>query len=483
MARQITGMQRAALILQANGKDKFQVLTATGEFDEEKHITDKNIITMLNMAGQLRYPLDISRTNIPSGKISEEFLKEHPRIICTPLWIKDEVTGFLYLDSPKSKIATSDEDHSFLVAFSQQVALALERILLSERVKNIDIPKPEIRPMTVKQKERFTFQDIIGNSQVMKNIYELVDGIKDMDTTVLLTGENGTGKDLIAKTIHYAGSRKGKPFVSLNCSAFPGELLESQLFGYEKGAFTGAHRQSIGHFESANGGTIFLNEIGDMPPRLQPKLLRVLEEQKFYRVGGTREITTNVRIITATNKDLLRCMKQGTFREDLYYRINIFPIRVPPLRERRADIEALCNHFLTTYCRLYNIPRKKISLEAMTCLVNYEWPGNVRELENTINRMIILTKKDIILPEDLPEDIVKYSEVYHTATHANLEESIEHLLENTEFSTSDPILPKVQGMLIRKIVEKTGDKTKAAALLGISKPTLYSKLRNNENKH
>ncbi|MCK4235824.1 MAG: sigma-54-dependent Fis family transcriptional regulator, partial [Candidatus Krumholzibacteria bacterium] len=268
-----------------------------------------------------------------------------------------------------------------------------------------------------------------------------------------------------------------KPFHSLNCSAFPRELIESELFGYEKGAFTGAHRQKIGHFESANGGTIFLNEIGDMPPSLQPKLLRVLEEQRFYRVGGTKEISTDVRIITATNKDLLELVKEKRFREDLYYRINIFPIRVPALSDRKEDIELLCNHFLTTFCRLYNIPIKKISSETMTYLIDFDWPGNVRQLENTINRMIIISKKDTILTEDLPKDIVKRTKGIHVKSLVPLEETIESLLEKVEFSKGDPILPKVEGMLVHKMVEQIGDKTKAATLLGISKPTLYAKLK------
>jgi transcriptional regulator with PAS, ATPase and Fis domain len=263
----------------------------------------------------------------------------------------------------------------------------------------------------------------------------------------------------------------------LNCSAIPRELLESELFGHERGAFTGAHKQRIGHFESANGGTIFLNEIGDMPMELQPKLLHVLEQQKFYRVGGTSTISTDVRIIAATNRDLLSLVKQGQFREDLFYRINIFPIRIPDLKERAEDIEPLCMHFLSTFCRLYGIPMKKLSPEAMTLLVSYDWPGNVRELENLINRIIIMSKKETILPEDLPDCVLKRPESARAESQATLEETVASMLENVELSTGDPILPKVEGMIVRKVVEKTGDKTKAAAILGISKPTVYAKLK------
>ena len=480
MARQITGMKRAALVLQSNGNETYRILASGCGFDVGSVITDENIIAILNIARQLGYPLDISRTAIPAGKVSGEFLARHRGIICIPLWIQDEVTGYLYLDSDESNAIPSDEDHSFLLALSQQLALGLERNLLSQKITDMNSARQNTKQIPVQTKERPFIHDIIGESPAMRNIFELIAGIKEMDTTVLLTGPNGTGKDKIAKVIHYSSHRGEKPFVSLNTAAFPRDLLESELFGHEKGSFTGAHRLKIGHFEAAEGGTLFLNEIGDMPLELQPKLLRVLEEQKFYRVGGTREVKTNVRIITATNKDLLALVKQGNFREDLFYRINIFPIRVPALKERKEDIEPLCNHFLTMHCQLYNIPIKQISPEAMTYIANYPWPGNVRELENMINRLIIITKKDTILPEDLPDNVVKRRESQRVESSVSLEESIEYLLENTPFSKSDPLLPKVEGMLCKKVVDKTNDKTKAAGLLGISKPTLYSKLRNHE---
>jgi len=476
-ARRITAMDRSALILKTEGRDAFRVAAASGAFTAGSMLTDRNINAVLALARQLGYPLDVSRTTIPDGKVASEFLKERPRIICVPLRIDGETEGFLYLDSTRSGARTADEDHSFLIAFSQEAASALEKMLLNERIDRLEKSRFPVEPAILRPKEHATFQDIIGASAPMRRVHELIEGIRGMDTTVLLTGSNGTGKDLIAKTIHYGGGRAGRPFVSLNCSAIPGELLESELFGHEKGAFTGAHRQRIGHFESANGGTIFLNEIGDMPLDLQPKLLHVLEEQKFYRVGGANTISTDVRIIAATNKDLLGLVKQGRFREDLYYRINIFPIRIPDLKERAEDIEPLCSHFLATFCRLYGIPVKRISSEAMALLISYDWPGNVRELENLVNRIIIMTKKETILPEDLPDNIVKRPESARAESRATLEETVESILDNVQFSTSDPILPKVEGMIVNKVVERMGDKTKAAAILGISKPTVYAKLK------
>ena len=480
-ARSVTGMERAALIIQSDGQDTYRILASVGDFDSETILTDKNIISILSITRQLGYPLDISRTRIPEGKVAEDFLEDHPGIICTPLWIQDAVTGYLYLDSPRRSAGTSDEDHTFLVAFSQQVALGLERISLADRVRRTERPAPA---PAIRTRERVAFQDIIGKSPAIRHIYELIDGIREMDTTILLTGPNGAGKDLIARTIHHTGPRSDKPFHTINCAAIPRELIESELFGHEKGSFTGAYRQKIGHFESASDGTIFLNEIGDLPMEIQPKLLQVLEHRNFFRVGGTVEIRTDARIICATNRDLLQHVRDGRFREDLYYRINIFPIRVPGLSERREDIKLLCDHFLTVFCRLYNTPMKRISPEAMAFLTEYEWPGNVRELENTINRLVIISsRKETILPEDLPSDIVSHRERVETKSLSTLEELVETILEQVEFPSGEKILPRIKDTVIQKVVERTGDKTKAAQLLGISRPTLYSHLRSNEKNH
>ncbi len=476
-ARRITAMDRAAFLTKAEGQDSFHVAAASGGFTAGSTLADRNIGAVLSVALRLGYPLDVSRTTIPEGKVAREFIAEHPRLICVPLRIQGEAAEFLYLDSTRSSARTTDEDHSLLLFFSQEAAAAIEKMLLIERIDYLEKSRSVVKSAIARPKERVTFQDMIGTSAPMRRVYELVEGIKDMDTTVLLTGSNGTGKDLIAKTIHYGGGRAERPFVSINCSAIPGELLESELFGHEKGAFTGAYKMRIGHFESANGGTIFLNEIGDMPPALQPKLLHVLENKEFYRLSGRNTISTDVRIITATNKDLLALVREGRFREDLYYRINIFPIRVPDLKERAGDIEPLCNHFLSTFCRLYGIPPKKISAEAMSLFISYDWPGNVRELENLINRIIIISKKETILPEDLPDYILKRPESARAESRATIEETIDTLLENLELSTGDPILPRIEGMIVNKVVEKIGDKTKAAAILGISKPTVYAKLK------
>ena len=245
------------------------------------------------------------------------------------------------------------------------------------------------------------FEQIIGNSSVLEAVLEQVERVAPTDSTVIIQGETGTGKELIAHAIHNLSSRCGRPFVRLNCAAIPLDLLESELFGHEKGAFTGAIAQKIGRFELADKGTLFLDEIGDIPPALQPKLLRVLQEQEFERLGSTRTHQVDVRLVAATNRDLEEMVNHGQFRSDLYYRLNVFPIQLPPLRERREDIPALVTHFVERFGRRMGREIDSIPPETMSALSSYQWPGNIRELQNLIERAVILSN-DGVLPNPLP---------------------------------------------------------------------------------
>ena len=253
--------------------------------------------------------------------------------------------------------------------------------------------------------ERFTFSNIIGKSRRMQDIFGVVSRIARTNSTVLITGESGTGKELIARAIHFNSGRRGK-FVSINCGALPEHLLESELFGHERGAFTGAIREKKGLFQEAERGSIFLDEIGEMSTAMQIKLLRVLQERTVRRVGGNEEIPVEVRVITATNRDLSDSIQKGSFREDLFYRINVIPIALPPLRQRTEDIPLLTDHFITKYCNAMSVPTKRISSEAMRALERYSWPGNVRELENVVERMVALEPSDVITTKSLPEVVV-----------------------------------------------------------------------------
>jgi len=247
--------------------------------------------------------------------------------------------------------------------------------------------------------------EIVGKSEAMKQLYKLIGKVSASDLTVLIQGESGTGKELIARAIHYHSNRSSGPFIAVNSSAIPKDLLESEFFGHEKGAFTGAHERKIGKFEVADGGTLFLDEIGDMPIDLQAKILRVIQEKEFERVGGNKPIRADIRIVTATNRNLETAIREGRFREDLYYRLNVVPIIVPPLRERMGDIPLLVEHFLRRFRDELDVEEKGMTPEAMRILNSYEWPGNVRELENTVKRAMVMSSGSKILPEDLPTAI------------------------------------------------------------------------------
>jgi two-component system, NtrC family, response regulator PilR len=249
------------------------------------------------------------------------------------------------------------------------------------------------------------FHDIIGRSQTMLEVFGLIETIARTTSTVLITGESGTGKELVARAVHYQSLRRDRPFVALNCGALPETLLESELFGHMRGAFTGAETNKKGLIEAADRGTIFLDEIGEMSQLMQVKLLRVLQERRFRRLGGLEEIETDIRVIAATNQDLEKMVSEGRFREDLYYRVNVIPLKLPPLRERREDIPLLAEHFLAKYTAQIGKPLSGVSQEAMAHLQRYEWPGNIRELENVIERAVALERTAVVLPESLPDPV------------------------------------------------------------------------------
>jgi DNA-binding NtrC family response regulator len=317
--------------------------------------------------------------------------------------------------------------------------------------------------------EKYGFHNIIGTGRGMKRIFELVDTIASLTSTVLIQGETGTGKELIAKAIHFNSPRKDQKLVSINCGAIPENLLESELFGHVKGAFTGAVQTRIGRFEQANGGTIFLDEIGNMPVSLQVKLLRVLQEREFERVGGNSTVKVDVRIIAATSSNLEQMVKDGTFREDLYYRLNVIPINLPPLRERREDIPLLVQRFIEHFCELHKLEPKTISPQVMKALMAYDWPGNVRQLENLVERMVALTgNRPALLPTDLPGEIQNRESL-------NFVPLIEIPEEGINFQN---VVTDMERELIVQSLRKTnGNKKLAAKLLNLKRTTLIEKIK------
>ncbi len=309
---------------------------------------------------------------------------------------------------------------------------------------------------------------IIGNNSSMHEVMRLVRKVAASDTSVLLLGESGTGKELFARAIHQISPRHDKPFVAINCAAIPRELLENELFGSEKGAFTSSHARKIGKFEIANDGTIFLDEIGDMDPALQAKLLRVLQERKFERLGGTQTIAVDTRVIAASNSDLKEAIERKDFREDLYYRLSVFPVTIPPLRDRRDDIQALAEHFLNKYCKDMKKKPLKISRDALKLLEKYHWPGNVRELENTIERAIILCEGRTITPDHLAIRIPTAEEI-RLREGAGLKEVGQHAQMVAE-----------RAMIIRVLKQTKGNKRKTSEILQIDYTTLFEKIKKYE---
>jgi DNA-binding NtrC family response regulator len=317
-------------------------------------------------------------------------------------------------------------------------------------------------------KEKYKFDNIISGHEKMQAIFTQVEKVANVDSTVLILGESGTGKELIARAIHYNSYRQDKPLIPINCGAIPKELLESELFGHERGAFTGATTQRIGRFELAQGGTIFLDEIAEMDPALQVKLLRVLQEREFERIGGTKTIKVDVRVIAATNKNLDSMVEQGQFRDDLYWRLNVIPLTLPPLRERLSDIALLVAYFIERFNVLKKQNLQGITPEALRMLTCYRWPGNIRELENTIERIAILKGSGFITPQDLPDKVV------HAAGQIATPE-IDIPEEGINF---DAAVEHFEKRLLLKALEKTnGVKTKAAALLHMNRTTLVEKVK------
>jgi two-component system response regulator HydG len=365
-----------------------------------------------------------------------------------PIRRAKQAFGFLVVGCP-ADCRCNDNEIEIVSVMLAQAAGVIKRAVLQEE---------EIRDLQSRVETSAEFGGIIGKDSKMQVIYKMIEDIAPTDATVLIQGESGTGKELVARAIHLASSRKDKPFVVINCSAYPATLLESELFGHEKGSFTGAIRQKFGRFEQAHGGTVFLDEIGEIHPSAQIKLLRVLQTQKFERLGGEKTLSVDLRILAATNKDLLQEVKKGNFREDLYYRLNVIPIYLPPLRERRNDIPLLAGHFLQGFASEQGKEIQGFRPETMRNLMDYNWPGNVRELENTVEHATVLAKGGRIEAVDLPAAI---RQDLSPSQHTKLPTMVDH-----------------EKKLLQETLEECGwNKKQTAKRLGISRSTLYEKLK------
>lgn len=361
-------------------------------------------------------------TNGTLREVESLVASEVRSLICVPLSVFDRIIGCIYLDSTTAT-GRFQEDHLQLTAAVAGIsAIALDN---ARRLQWLEEENQRLN-MEIRQE-----QSLVGESARMKEIFQFVARVAPTDSTVLIEGESGTGKELVARALHRNSHRANKPFMAINCAAIPETLLESELFGHERGAFTGAAGMKKGKLEVADGGVVFLDEIGELAMALQVKLLRVLQEREFERVGGTHPIKVDIRLVAATNRDLQEAVRKGEFRQDLYYRLNVVKLTMPPLRERREDIPMLTRHFAQKHAKRCKVKSKPVSREAMAALVNYEWPGNVRELENAVERALVMGASDTILLEDLPESLLEQSppaEMHEGKYHASVKELKKQLI-------------------------------------------------------
>ena len=373
------------------------------------------------------------------------------------------MTGFGNIQSAVEAIRKGAFDYLPKPFQLDELVMRVEKGLQEQQLKS------ENQMLRGELQEKYHFSNLVGNSAAMQTIYRLIGVVAQKTSTILIAGETGTGKELIARAIHYSGPRKDQPLVSVNCGAIPSNLLEDELFGHVKGAFTNAHQHRIGRFEQANHGTLFLDEVSSMPMDLQVKLLRVLQEREFQRVGSATTIKVDVRIIAATNGDLLEAVEKGEFRGDLYYRLNVIPIQVPPLRQRPDDVPPLIAHFTKKYCTEQQLQLKRVSHEAMKSLMAYEWPGNVRQLENSVEMAVSLSgDRNLLDLEDFPV-------VSSHSPSAEQFQSIDIPDDGIHFNTMVSDLEK--RLILQSLAVARGNKKRAASLLHLKRTTFVEKLR------
>jgi transcriptional regulator with GAF, ATPase, and Fis domain len=451
---EVVPAERGAILLDGKGIDNLSSIFARHRVPERS----QPVRVSRTVARQvLEQGVAILGTDVPQNsglREVESLLSSHVRsLLCVPLSVLQKVIGCIYLDTTLSGGRFENDDLELVAGIAGICAAALEN---ARRLQWLE--QENLRLTTEINLEH----NMVGESACMKELYQLLSRVSPRETTVLIEGESGTGKELAARAIHRNSQRSKGPFVAINCAAIPEGLLESELFGHERGAFTGAITQKKGRLELAQGGVLFLDEIGELAPALQVKLLRVLQEREFERLGGTRPISIDVRLIAATNKNLEEAVKAKTFREDLYYRLNVVSLVMPALRERRDDIPLLAGYFINKFAAKCKVKPKTFSRDAMACLTHYDWPGNVRELENAIERALVLGVAEVIQPEDLPESVLEKDpgpEIARAKYHTAVKELKKRLIVST-------------------LEEKKGNFTEAAHALGLHPNYLHRLMRN-----
>ncbi len=483
-------MNRGALVLLDESTGRLRTEAAAGMTPEEiergKYALGEGVTGNVVATGRARTIADVR--NEPdflnrTGRVNPDStiaLSFH----CVPIRIEGRTAGALSIDKAfetDEQLRSDAELLTIIAAFLAQ-AIQINRMVMRQKEELLE----ENAQLRAQVRDRYRFENIIGDSPAMHEVFATVGQVANSRATVLLLGETGTGKEMIAKAIHYNSPRKDKPFVRVNCGALTGTLLESELFGHVKGSFTGAIRDKIGRFEAADGGTIFLDEIGTLEPQLQVKLLRVLQEREFERVGDTQTVKVDVRVIAATNVDLQEEVAKGNFREDLFYRLNVVSIYLPPLRNRREDIPRLIDYFLDKYNGMNDRRLRRISRDMLNVLLRYPWPGNVRELENAIERAVVLSNDEDFTEELLPLSVRMFAAQRRTNQASESIESLTRRLadqaiadyELREGEIYQLVIDQIEHALIDRSLNKCGGvKTKAADFLGINRNTLNKKVK------
>ncbi len=399
-------------------------------------------------------PLFLNKT-----KARKNLEKKDVSFICVPIKLERKVIGAFSVDKIFTPDLPLEEDVRFLTIIAHLISQAVKQYKIRKEEKDSLIK--ENSDLLDELRDKYSFKNIIGRSNSMTEVFSMIAKVAKSDASVLIRGESGTGKELVAHAIHYNSFRSKRPFIKVNMAALPENLVESELFGYERGAFTGAFERKAGRFELAEGGTIFLDEIGDLSPATQVKLLRVIQEREFERLGGTETIKSNIRLITATNKNLEELVREGKFREDLYYRLNVFPLYLPPLKDRKGDILLIAEHFLEKYSKMNKKIIKRISTPAIDALMSYHWPGNVRELENCIERAVLMCEGEVIYAHHLPASLQTAKD-----TKTEIEQSLDDLVGSYE-----------KDIIIDALKSTKGNISKAAKMLKTTVRILGYKVR------
>ena len=486
-------IQRASLVLFDQATDQLRTFAAVGmtpvEQDRGRYALGEGVTGRVMETGEPAVVPDVSRhpdflNRTKSRELPESSEKRPLSFICVPVRDGEQITGTVSIDKPFVDEPTLQAEARLLKIFAGLIAQTVRIHNLVQLEKNEWLA--ERAQLKDNLRSKYRFDNIIGSSPIMLDVLSTIGQVASSRATVLLLGETGCGKELIAKAIHYNSPRRDKPLIRINCGALSPQLLESELFGHVKGAFTGAVRDKVGRFEAAGGGTIFLDEVGTLDPQLQVKLLRVLQEREFERVGDHLTMKADVRVIAATNLELEEEVRKGNFREDLYYRLNVVQINLPPLRSRREDIPRLIDHFLDRYNRENQRDLRKLSRDVLNTLLRYPWPGNVRELENAVERAVVLSSGDEFTEELLPLQIRLFAQqIRGDSTDESIEaiaaKLAEHAIKQLQIydgQVYDMVIGEVERQLIREAMDyNDGVKVRTADFLGINRNTLNKKVK------